>query len=235
MGVYNSCKFPSNFHSYNDFYISALNNEGNCPLLRRCSVCSLSISTCFQETGPYPFSGRHPLFLVLTFFPALELFALETHFTIRFFLFSSSPISRNLHSFQVCPSLQKIFILSLSWFFIHCHGEDGQRTSLTCGRVLLIVSGTDVLLMVFPTLSEGSPSVQTSLSCTLPQIKCLKPTWPQSSSAFIINCMICILLLEQAGSGTLESLLWTLRLKRTFHGCAILETESQSHKQAPHV
>lgn len=55
----------------------------------------------------------HPFWL-WPFFPALELFALETHFTINLFIFSSSPISRNLHSFQVYPSLQKIFFLSLS-------------------------------------------------------------------------------------------------------------------------
>lgn len=70
-----------------------------------------------------------------------------------------------------CPSL---VLHSLPW---------GRWTKdiLTCGRVLLIVTETDVLLVVFPTLSEGYPSVQTSLACTLPQIKCLKPMWPQSS------------------------------------------------------
>lgn len=113
MGVYNSCKFPSNFHSYNDFYISALKQWRKLSTAEK-MLSSLSISTCSQETGPHSFSGRHPLFLVVTFFPALELFALETHFTINLFLFSSSPISRNLHSFQVYPSLQKIFFLSLS-------------------------------------------------------------------------------------------------------------------------
>lgn len=163
------------------------------------------------------------------FFLLLELFALETHFTINFF---SHPHQRagTYIPLQVCPSLRKILVLSLSWCFLHCHGEDEQRTLLTWGRVLLILilTGTDALLMVFPTLSEGHPSVQTSLSSTLPQIKCLKPTWPQIQD-------ISILLSEQAGPGTLDSLLWTLRLKRTFYGYAILETEGQSHKQAPHM
>lgn len=129
-------------------------------------------------------------------------------------------MSRNLNSLQACPSLQKILVLSFSWCFLHCHGEDEQRASPTCGRVLLILTGTDALLMVFPAFSEGHPSVQSS-----PQIKCLKPRRPQIQD-------ISILLSEQAGPGTLEPLLWTLRLKRTFYGDAILETKSQSHKQS---
>lgn len=152
MDVYNSCKFPSNLHCYNDFYIPPLKSERNCPLLRRCSVCSLSSSTCFQGCGAYPFLARHPLFLVLTFFPALELFALETRFTINFFSLPHQWAGTCIPS-RCVLLFRKYLILSLSWCLLHRHGEDEQRTPLTGGRVLLILTCTDGV----PCPQWGSP------------------------------------------------------------------------------
>lgn len=151
MGVYNSCKFPSNLHRYNDFYIPSLKTEGNCPLLRRCSVCSLTISTCFQEIGAYPFLDRNSLFLFLTVFPALKLFALETYVTINFFSHPHQWAGTYTPSKWVLLFRKCLFCPSPGASVTHCHGEDEQRISLICGRVLLILTGTDVLLMVFPT------------------------------------------------------------------------------------